>query len=267
METPMTEAAVTTEIDSRGVATVRINRAERANAYNGAVIDGLYEAANRAAAEDAVRIVVLRGTGKHFCGGADLAFLKEMGVATEARNREFSIRTTGAIRALNELPKPTIAAVSGACYGGGMGMAAACDIAIGAENCAFGLTEVRFGIVWSPIAHAMDAAIGTRETRRYALSGERFGAAEGLRIGLLHEVVAAEALDSRVAALVDTPLANGPEAMAAAKSLVLDLAGLRMSDETLAEIAQEAAYMRAQPEAKEGLSAFLEKRVPAWATR
>jgi methylglutaconyl-CoA hydratase len=148
-----------------------------------------------------------------------------------------------------------------------MGMAAACDIAIGAENCAFGLTEVRFGIVWSPIAHAMDAAIGTRETRRYALSGERFGAAEGLRIGLLHEVVAAEALDSRVAALVDTLLANGPEAMAAAKSLVLDLAGLRMSDETLAEIAQEAAYMRAQPEAKEGLSAFLEKRVPAWATR
>ncbi|MBT5415645.1 MAG: hypothetical protein HOK81_13685 [Rhodospirillaceae bacterium] len=263
----MAEKAVTTEIDSRGVATVRINRAERANAYNGAVIDGLYEAAKRAAADDAVRVVVLRGTGRHFCGGADLAFLKEMGAATEARNREFSVRTTGAVRALNELPKPTIAAVSGACYGGGMGMAASCDIAIGAEDCAFGLTEVRFGIVWSPIAHVMDAAIGTRETRRYALSGERFGAAEALRIGLLHEVVAAETLDPRVEAVTESLLANGPAAMAEAKALVLDLAGLRMDDETLDEIAQEAAAMRAGSEAREGLSAFLEKRPPAWAPR
>ena len=250
----MAEQAVVTELDSRGVATVRIDRPDRANAYNGAVIDGLYEAATRAAADEAVRVVVVRGTGRHFCGGADLAFLKEMGAATEAQNRDFSVRTTGAVRALNELPKPVVAAVSGACYGGGMGIAAACDIAIGAEDCAFGLTEVRFGIVWSPIAHVMDAAIGTRETRRYALSGERFGAAEALRLGLLHEVVATEALDARVESVVGALLANGPAAMAQAKALVLDLACLRMDDATLEAIAAEAAAERASAEAREGLS-------------
>lgn len=261
----MTEPVVLSEIDARGVATLRLNRPHRANAYNGEMMDGAHAAVAALADDPAVRVLVLRGVGRNFSGGADLAYQRELGASGEAANRDFSTRTIRTMCALNEFPRPVVAVVQGACFGGGIGFVACCDIAIGASDSIFGLTEVRVGVIPSPIQVQLDRAIGTRAARRYGVTGERFDAAEAHRIGLLHEVVAPEALDQAAEDIVTALLAGGPASLVEAKDLILDLSDTRLDEAWVAEMAAISVGARTSPEAHEGLSAFLEKRPPAWA--
>jgi methylglutaconyl-CoA hydratase len=263
----MTEAVVLSEVDARGVATVRLNRPHRANAYNSEMMDGARAAVAALAEDRSVRVLVLRGVGRNFSAGADLAYQRELGASGEAANRDFSTRTIRTMYGLNEFPRPTVAVVQGACFGGGIGFAACCDIAIGASNTIFGLTEVRVGVIPSPIQYQLDRAIGTRAARRYGVTGERFDAEEARRIGLLHEVVAPEALDAAVEDIIAALLAGGPEALAASKALILDLSDTRLDEARVAEMAAISVGARISAEAHEGLSAFLEKRPPAWAAK
>ncbi|MBI4182735.1 MAG: enoyl-CoA hydratase/isomerase family protein [Proteobacteria bacterium] len=261
----MPEPVVLTEVDARGVATLALNRPEVFNAYNGEMIDALIEAGSRLAADPKVRVVVIKGRGKHFQAGADVNWLKEAASYPPERNLDASIRTTTAMRGLHDLPKPTVALVHGACFGGGTGLVACCDVAIAADDARFGITEVRIGVVPAPIALYMIGALGLREARRYVLTGERFGPEVARHIGLVHEVVPRERLEARGEEVVNELLLGGPTAIARSKASLIALAGMKMDDAALRRFAEEAAAQRASAEAGEGLSAFLEKRRPAWA--
>jgi methylglutaconyl-CoA hydratase len=172
------------EIDKRGVASVTLNRPAVGNAYDGALIDGLIASFERLAADQKLRCVVLRGAGKHFQAGADLKFLRHLRTVPASENLEFSRRTVAAIRGLQLFPRPTIALVQGGCFGGGVGIAAACDIALAAEDAVFAISEVRWGITPAPIVPLLLERIGSRNSGRFALTGERFDAAAALRMVL-----------------------------------------------------------------------------------
>jgi methylglutaconyl-CoA hydratase len=259
----MTEP-VLVDIDRRGVATVRLNRPEVNNAYDGALIAALAGGLERLAATPGIRLVVLRGNGKHFQAGADLAFLRHLSAAPADENLAFSRATVAVIEALASFPCPTIALIHGGCFGGGVGMVAACDMAIASTDAIFSLTEVRWGITPAPVVPALVAAIGVRALGRYGLTAERFGADEALRIGLLHAVCQPGALDEAAAPLIDGILMAAPEAVAVTKRLVRRTAGLETSAAFREQLAVEAATRRHSAEAKEGLASFAEKRKPAW---
>jgi methylglutaconyl-CoA hydratase len=260
----MTETVVLTEIDDRGVATIVLNRPEVHNAYDGSMIDQLGDALRTLGAAPEVRVVVLRGRGRHFQAGADLNWLGTLAAAGPARNADFSWRTTEAMRRLNASPKPTLALVQGACYGGGVGLVASCDIAIACDSASFALTEVRWGVVPAPIVPQLCAAIGVRQARRYGVTGERFDAQEALRIGLVHAVCPDDGLDAAAAPIVDALLQSAPDAVADAKLLFLEQAGLLLSEQQVRALAFQAAVKRTSPEAAEGLESFRAKRKPAW---
>ena len=259
----MTEP-VLVDIDRRGVAIVTLNRPEVNNAYDGALIAALSGGLRRLAATPGIRLVVLRGNGRHFQAGADLAFLRHLSAAPADENHAFSRATVAAIEALASFRCPTIALIHGGCFGGGVGMVAACDMAIASDDAIFSLTEVRWGITPAPVVPALVAAIGVRALGRYGLTAERFGAEEALRIGLLHAVCPAGDLDAAAAPLIDGVLMAAPEAVAVTKRLVRQTAGLETSDEFREHLAIEAATRRHSAEAKEGLASFAEKRKPAW---
>jgi methylglutaconyl-CoA hydratase len=259
----MTEP-VLVDIDRRGVATVTLNRPEVNNAYDGALVAALAGGLRRLAATAGMRLVVLRGNGRHFQAGADLAFLRHLSAAPADENLAFSRATVAAIEALASFRCPTIALIHGGCFGGGVGMVAACDMAIASDDAIFSLTEVRWGITPAPVVPALVAAIGVRALGRYGLTAERFGAEEALRIGLLHAVCPAGGLDAAAAPLIDGVLTAAPEAVAVTKRLVRQTAGLETSDEFREHLAIEAATRRHSAEAREGLASFAEKRKPAW---
>jgi methylglutaconyl-CoA hydratase len=261
---PLPSPLVLSAIDGRGIATVTLNRPERHNAYDGPLIDQLIAAIAAFAAEPRVRVVLVRGAGRHFQAGADVEWLRRMGEASLEDNLAFSLRTTEAMRALCAFPQPTIALVHGACMGGGVGLVAACDVAIATEGASFALSEVRRGIIPAPIIPQLCAAMGVRELRRYGITGERFDAREARRIGLVHEVCPDGGLDAAAAPIVEAILAGGPQAIAQSKALVLARGGLAISDGEVRSLAAQAALRRASPEAAEGLSSFLEKRDPSW---
>jgi methylglutaconyl-CoA hydratase len=260
----MTEKMVLSEVDARGVASVVLNRPAVHNAYDGPLIDELGVALEALGRDPRVRIGSLRGSGKHFQAGADLNWLRRLAAAGAAENADFSWRTTEAMRRLNALPKPTLALVQGACYGGGVGLVASCDIVIACASACFALTEVRWGVVPAPIVPQLCAAIGVRQARRYAITGERFDAAEALRIGLVHAVCPDGGLDAAAAPIVEALLQSAPEAVAQSKLLVLERAGLLLSEQEVRALAAQAAVRRASPEAAEGLESFRAKRRPAW---
>lgn len=260
----MAEAVVLSEVDERGVATVRLNRPTVHNAYDDRVIDGLRTTLDALAAEQRLRLLVLRANGRHFQAGADLTWLKKVAGLAPDQNLEVSLRTTGAMRALNAFPRPTMALVHGACYGGGVGLVASCDIAIATASASFALTEVRWGVVAAPIIPQLCAALGVRGARRYAITGERFDASEAHRLGLIHEVCPDDGLDAAAAPVIDALLLAGPEAALASKALVLEHGGLRIEEPTVRALAVEAATRRASAEAEEGLQSFLERRRPRW---
>jgi methylglutaconyl-CoA hydratase len=251
-------------IDGRGVASVTLNRPRVNNAYNGALINALIETFPRLARDPALRVVVLRGAGRHFQAGADLSFLDHLRTVSPEENHEFSRRTVAAIRGLQLFPRPTIALVQGGCFGGGVGIAAACDIAIAAEDAVFGLSEVRWGITPAPIVPLLVERIGARVAGRLALTGERFDAAMALRVGLVHELRPAAELEAAGARFVDHLLMAGPEAAAITKQLIAESAQMPFTPEFHDRIVAEAAARRRSAEAAEGLASFREKRKPRW---
>lgn len=263
----MADEVVLCSIDDRGVATLTLNRPEVHNAYDGRMIDALIERAGALAADPRVRALVLRANGKHFQAGADLAWLREVAGRDLEDNLAFSRQTTLAMRALNAFPHPTLALVHGACYGGGVGMVACCDVAIATASARFALTEVRWGVIPAPIIPQLCSAMGVRSLRRYGITGEPFGAEEALRIGLVHVVCADDALAQAAAPILDAILRSAPEAVRDCKRLVLAHAGLELSDQQVEALAAQAAAKRASPEAAEGLASFRERRDPSWYLR
>lgn len=247
-----------------GVATIRLNRPEVHNAFDDVLIGELSAELLRVDRMQDVRVVVLAANGKSFSAGADLNWMKRMAQYTEAENLRDARALAGLMRVLNGLRKPSIACVQGAALGGGVGLVACCDIAVAADPAMFSLSEVRLGLIPSVISPYVVAAIGERAARRYFLTAERFDAREAHRIGLVHEVVALEALDLRVQQLSAELLKNGPNAVSAAKDLI-GLSKPRPVDEALVEeTARRIAAIRVTGEGREGISAFLEKRAPSW---
>ena len=249
------------------VARLRLDRPLLHNAFDAALVAALTDALERLGSDASVRVVVLEGSGASFSAGADLNWMRGMAAAGEAGNRKDALALARLMRVLDELPRPTIARVHGAAFGGGVGLVACCDIAIGAEGAKFGLTESRLGLLPAVISPYVVAAIGARHARRYFATAEVFDAVQAHRIGLLHEVVCAEALDAAVDRQVALLLKAGPVASAQAKSLVRDVAWRRDRDAIDADNAGLIARLRVSEEGQEGLSAFLDKRAPGWVAK
>ena len=260
----MTSAPVIHSLDSRGVATVTLNRPEVGNAYNGDLIQGLLGAMDELAAHPELRAILLRGNGRHFQAGADLAWIGSVSRATAEENVRVSRATAEAVDRLNRLPVPTIALVQGGCFGGGTGIVAACDVVIAADNAIFSIAEVRWGLTAAIIVPQLSDAISVRQLRRYALTGERFGAAEAQRIGLAHQVVPLDRLAAAGEEMIARVLENGPVAMAETKALALQSAWGDFDAATLDALVDSHAAKRRSPEAAEGLASFAEKRAARW---
>lgn len=260
----MTEKRTRVECDQRGIATIRLARPERNNAYDGQMIGELIEGLAALAADEAVRLIVLRGEGRHFQAGADLGWIRSLREAGLEENIAVSRRTTEAVHGLMTVGKPVVALVHGGCFGGGAGMAAACDIVIAEETAVFSITEARWGLVPTPIVPPLMARMGAGRLRRYALTCERFGAKRAFEIGLVDEVCPEGGLDAAAAPLVDALLHCPPGALAETKQGILELAGLDLSPAALVAIARPHAMKRLDAEAEEGLTSFLEKRKPHW---
>lgn len=249
-----------------GVATVWMNRPDKHNAFNETLIAELDAAFAQLDADETVRVVVLAGRGKSFSAGADLNWMKAQGEASEAANMADARKLADMLARLATLTKPTIARVHGAALGGGMGLAAACDICVASTRAVFATSEVKFGITPATISPYVLRAIGPRQAHRYFLTAERIGAVRAHALGLVHELVENEtALDAKLAELVAVILLGGPASQAAAKDLIRAVAHQPVTEAVLDDTARRIAALRATPEAKEGLSAFLDKRPPKWA--
>ena len=258
------QSSVLSHLDARGVATVTLNRPEVNNAYNGALIQELLAGLDSLEKDASVRVVVIKGNGKHFQAGADLKWINAVRTSSPAENERVSRATADAVDRLNRLPVPTVALVQGGCFGGGTGMIAACDVVIAADNALFSIAEVRWGLAAQIIIPQLVDAIGLRQVRRYAMTGERFGAAEARRIGLVHDVVPLAELESAGARMVDQLLQNGPESLAETKTCALASAWGKIDAKTFDGLVIEHAHRRQTEEAKEGLASFAEKRMAKW---
>ena len=262
----MPDSPVLWSLDKRGVATVMLNRPQVNNAYDGGLIHGVLSAMDELGKQSLLRVVVLKGNGKHFQAGADLKWINAVRPQSRAENEAVSRATFEAVQRFNGLPIPTVALVQGGCFGGGTGVIAACDVVIAADNAMFSITEVRWGLTAAIIIPQLCDAIGVRQVRRYALTGERFGAQEARRIGLVHEVVPLSELESAGGKVVEQLLANGPEAMAETKALAMEssFGGMGVEHEAYARLIRMHAARRQTPEASEGLASFAEKRAANW---
>ncbi|MBI1734216.1 MAG: enoyl-CoA hydratase/isomerase family protein [Candidatus Rokubacteria bacterium] len=260
----MTQDAVLREVDRRGVATVTLNRPEVGNAYNGDVIQGLLRTMDALGDRADLRVVVLRGNGKHFQAGADLTWIRDVAGRADEDNVRVSRATAEAVHRLNTLPVPTVALVQGGCFGGGTGIVAACDVVVAADNAVFSISETRWGLMAGIIVPQLADAIGVRQVRRYALTGERFGADEARRIGLAHEVVPLAELAAAGARIVDQLLQNAPEATAQTKAVALESAWGVVPRATFDRLVTQHAAKRRSAEAVDGLASFAEKRAARW---
>jgi len=246
------------------VARLRLNRPELHNAFDAMLIAALTGALEAVAQDDSVRVVVLEGEGPSFSAGADLNWMRGMAAASEEDNRTDSLALARLMRTLDELPRPTIARVHGAAFGGGVGLVACCDIAIASADARFGLTESKLGLLPAVISPYVLDAIGPRQARRWFATAEIFDAETAQEIGLLHQVVAEDALDAAVQGQIDLLLKAGPHASAQAKSLVRRVAFERDRDRLDHDNAALIARLRVSGEGQEGLGAFLDKRKPRW---
>jgi methylglutaconyl-CoA hydratase len=246
------------------VATVTLNRPDVRNAFNDTAIAELALSFDELGRNDHVRAIVLAANGPAFCAGADLNHMKKMAGYSDAENLADAARLADMLRTIYECPKPVVAKVQGDCYAGGMGLVAACDIAIAARDACFCLSEVRLGLIPATISPYVIRALGVNAARRYFLTAERFPAPEALRLGFVHGVCAPEALDTEVAAITASLTANSPHAVRQAKRLVREMAGQPVTDALLMDTAERIAAVRASIEGREGVAAFLEKRKPSW---
>ena len=246
------------------VATVTLQRPEMRNAFNARSIEELTWAFERLSADDSLRAIVLAAQGSAFCAGADLNWMRAMADYSDAENLADAAGLAAMLSTIYRCRHPVVACVQGDAYAGGMGLVAACDIAVAADTVHFCLSEVRLGLIPATISPYVIKAMGEQSARRYFLTAERFSAAEAQRIGFVHEVVAPEALTARVATLVDLLTGAGPHAVRATKRLVHDIAGAVIEPALIADTAARIAAVRASPEGKEGVRAFLDKRKPSW---
>ena len=251
-------------VDERGVAHLVLNRPEVNNAYDGALIAGLLAAMDALASVATLRAVVITGNGRHFQAGADLGWIDAVRTSSREENIRVSRATATAVRRLNAAPVPTVALVQGGCFGGGTGIIAACDVVIAADNAMFSIAEVRWGLTAAIIIPQLNDAIGVRQVRRYALTGERFGAVEARRIGLVHEIVPAAELAAAGARIVEHLLANGPDAIRQTKAHALASARGDVDEATFAHLVEAHAAKRQSGEAAEGLASFAQKRAARW---
>lgn len=253
------------DIDGRGVATVTMNRPELHNAFNEEMIARLTETFAALDRDPAVRVVVLTGNGASFSAGGDLNWMKKFVHYSHAENMADAMKLATMLKTLDRLSKPTIAAVNGATFAGGVGLLSCCDVVVAVESAIFSISEVKIGLAPATISPYVVAAIGPRAARRYFTSAERFDARTAEKIGLVHEVVADHAaLAAKRDELVKAYLGNGPEAISAAKDLVFAVAAREVDAALMTETARRIADRRISAEGQEGLSAFLEKRKPNW---
>lgn len=258
----MTDSKFTVTQDG-AVARLRLTNPDKHNAFDDGLILGLTAAFTQLGAAPDIRAVVLESDGKSFSAGADLNWMKRVAGYSHDENLRDAGALAEMLRVLNFLPKPVIARVQGAAFGGGVGLVSCCDIAIGSTRASFSLSEVKLGIIPSAISPYVVDAIGARAARRYFQTGERFDAATALRLGLLHDVVDEDALDAAVDAVIDQILAVGPIAAREAKDLVFAV-DRPITDAVIEDTVNRIARLRATEEAREGMSAFLEKRKPSW---
>lgn len=250
---------------ARNIATVTLARPDLHNAFNDQMMKELADAFASLALSPDVRGIVLAAEGRSFCAGADVNWMKRMADYSFDENLADANVLSRMLRTIRECPKPTIARVHGAAYGGGVGLIAACDIALAVAGASFCLSEVRLGIVPAVISPFILEKIGASAARRYALTAERFDAEEARRVGLISEVVGAiDQLDARIAEVADHLVANGPAAMAACKQILSHVQGVHW-EQTQNYTTQQIARIRVSSEGQEGLKAFLEKRKPSWA--
>ncbi|MEX0644278.1 MAG: enoyl-CoA hydratase/isomerase family protein [Parvularculaceae bacterium] len=253
-----------TDIDSRGVARLTMNRPEIKNAFNEELIVAIAEGVARASADRNVRAIVLTGAGTAFSAGADLNMMKRVSQFSAAENKGDAKRMAQMLHAIYAAPKPTIALVNGPAMGGGVGLTAACDIAVAADTAFFALSESRLGIIPAVISPFVIEAIGARQARRFFLTGERFDAETARRIGLVHMVAIPENLEATLDGLLADLLAAGPIAQSEAKDLIRSVANRPINDAIMEDTAGRISRLRASAEGKEGVAAFLEKRKPNW---
>ncbi len=246
------------------IARVTLARPEVRNAFSDEVIAELTRAFETLGRQEDVRAIVLAAEGPAFCAGADLNWMRRMADYSRAENVADAGRLAAMLRTLNDCPKPTIARVQGDVYAGGVGLVAACDVAVTVDTAVFCLSEVRLGLIPATIGPYVVQAMGERAARRYVVTGERFGSLEALRVGLVHEVVDFEQLDEKLDAIVQAIAAAGPQAVAAGKRLVRGIAGRPIDDALIASTVEAIADIRASGEGREGVQAFLQKRKPAW---
>ncbi|CCF97464.1 enoyl-CoA hydratase/isomerase family protein [Ralstonia solanacearum] len=246
------------------VATVTLNRPDVRNAFNETVIAELTGAFHALAKEDSVRAIVLAGRGPAFCAGADLNWMQTMAGYSDDENRADALRLAEMLRAIHACPKPVVARVHGDTYAGGVGLVSACDIVVAADSAHFCLSEAKLGLIPATISPYVIRALGEQASRRYFITAERFTAAEAHRLGLVHELASAEALDAKVDALTAALVANSPNAVRESKRLVREIAGAPIDDALLADTANRIAAIRASDEGREGVQSFLGKRKPNW---
>ncbi len=249
--------ALLSKTDDRGVCTLTLNRPQRHNAFDNHLIEQLRTKFDEVDQDASVRVVVLTGAGKSFSSGADLEWMRGMAGYDETANRKDAQQLADMLQTFNDLSKPKVAAVNGVAFAGAIGLIACCDIAIANRRAAFALTEVRLGLAPAVISPYVIAAIGTRQARRFFLTGERINADEAQRIGLVHQVVDEDALAEAVNKQVEFLVHGGPDALKECKRLA---AGLVDREDIPALIAR----MRVSPEGQEGMAAFFEKRKPGW---
>ncbi|WP_346014436.1 enoyl-CoA hydratase/isomerase family protein [Rubrivivax gelatinosus] len=259
-------AAATLQVlrPSPQVAEVWLNRPEVRNAFNDGVVAELTAAFRTLGEDPALRAIVLAGRGKAFCAGADLGWMGAMAGYSWDENRADAERLAEMLWTVWRCPVPVVARLHGDCYAGGVGLAAACDIVVAADGMHFCLSEARLGLLPATIGPYVVRALGEQASRRYFVSAERFSAAEARALGFVHECVAPEALDARVAEFTAALAANGPQAVRACKRLVQDLAGREIDAALRADTARRIADTRASAEGREGVAAFLGKREPGW---
>ena len=249
---------------SNGVATVTLNRPEKHNAFDDAVIDELTSVFEDIDSDDSIRVMILAANGKNFSAGADLAWMKRMATYSYEDNLRDASGLAKMLSTLNRLSKPTIARVQGAAFGGAVGLVSCCDIAVATPNASFALSEVKIGLIPATISPYVVRAIGERAARRYFVSAERFDAKQAHHIGLVSEIRGEAELDAYIVDLANTIKNNSPSAVTAAKKLALDVGTSEINDDLIEDTCKRIAQIRASNDGQEGLTAFLDKRAPAW---
>jgi methylglutaconyl-CoA hydratase len=248
------------------VARVLLNRPDVRNAFNEEVIHELTDVFTQLSQDQHLRAVVLGGHGKAFCAGADLAWMQKMAQYTWEQNRQDAQALADMLWAIYRCPVPVIGRIHGDCYAGGVGLAAVCDVLVAADTVTFCLSEAKLGLLPATIGPYVQRAMGEQAARRYMVTAERFSAAQALALGFVHEVVAPDHIDAKVAEIVAAVVANGPMASRACKRLVQDLSGQPITEALRADTAKRIADIRVSSEGQEGVLSFLGKRAASWIT-